>query len=134
MKGTPASADATVSNGTPASLSVLPAGGRARALQLLLDGAGLVVGEAPLALLQGGDRGLRIAGHAQCPRVLVQRVRARHVARALAQLDGLLRERQRLVGPARSVEVEGLQLQLGGVVAGAAGVALAARLRLLPRL
>src|SRR5215218_2989387 len=134
MKGTPASADATVSNGTPASLSVLLAGGRARALQLFLDRAGLVVGEAPLALLQGGDRPLRIAGHAQGARVLVERVRARHVGRALAQLDGVLRERQRLVGPARVVEVEGLQLQLGDAVAGASGLALAALLRLLLRL
>src|SRR5215218_11109244 len=131
MKGTPAIAVATVSNGTPPSLSVALARRLAGERQLLVDGAGLVVPEALLALLECGDRALRVAGQAQRLRVLEQRVRARvDISRALAQLDRLLRERERLLGLAGVVELVGLELELRRIVARGA----VALLRLLVRL
>src|SRR5215207_9592867 len=118
MNGTPAIAVATVSNGTPSSLSVVAAaGGLARQRQLALDRAGLVVREALLALLQRVDRALRVAGKAQRLGVLEQRVGARDLGRALAQFHRLLRVRQRLLRLAGVVEVVRLELERCRVVA-----------------
>src|SRR5687767_12606280 len=117
MKGTPAIAVATVSNGIARGPSAAGVGARPR--QLALDRVGLVVGEALLALLQHGDRALRVAGHAQRARVLEQRVGAgADRGRALAELDGPLRERERLLGLPGLVEVEGLELERRRVAAG----------------
>src|SRR5829696_5002486 len=133
MKGTPAIAVATVSNGTPPSLSVAAlARGLAGERELLLNGAGLVVREALPALLQRGDRALRVAGEAQGPRVLEQRVRARvDGGGALAESDGPFGAGQRLLRLTGLIEVVGLQLELRRVVARDAVALLRLLLRLL---
>src|SRR5919109_1966284 len=110
MNGTPAIAAATLSKRMTASLSVALPGRLARARKLGLDRLALVVREALEALLQHADRALRVAGHAQRASVLVERVGARaHRGRSAAQLDRLLRQRQRLLRLAGVVEVVGLE-------------------------
>ena len=74
-----------------------------RPLELRLDRGPLVVGVALQALLERLDRGLGVAGAALGLGQLEERVAARaHLGVGLAaEPDGLLRDRQRLLGTCR---------------------------------